>query len=167
MKNQTARYFKYAIGEIILVVIGILIALQINNWNENRKIKANEITILKELNADLKKNLEEIDEVKSIMELSEKASRDFLLFLNSNKSETDSMSDWLNQIGRSPIFNNANTTYKNIENSSNRIISNDSLRLSITLMYEREFKNIDVRDNVFKTQFNPGFKKHHNKNFTM
>ena len=37
MENKTSKYFKYAIGEIILVVIGILIALQINNWNENRK----------------------------------------------------------------------------------------------------------------------------------
>ncbi|MEM5566899.1 DUF6090 family protein [Psychroserpens sp. AS72] len=35
--GKTTKYFKYAIGEIILVVIGILIALQINNWNENRK----------------------------------------------------------------------------------------------------------------------------------
>ena len=34
-------------------------------------------------------------------------------------------------------------------------------------MYEREFKNIDVRDNAFKTQFNPEFKKHHKKNFMM
>ena len=37
MENNTGKYFKYAIGEIILVVIGILIALSINNWNENRK----------------------------------------------------------------------------------------------------------------------------------
>ncbi|WP_298369177.1 DUF6090 family protein [uncultured Lutibacter sp.] len=37
MENKTGKYFKYAVGEIILVVIGILIALQINNWNENRK----------------------------------------------------------------------------------------------------------------------------------
>ncbi|MFT4684350.1 MAG: hypothetical protein ACI9EK_001665 [Psychroserpens sp.] len=35
--NKTGKYFKYAIGEIVLVVIGILIALSINNWNENRK----------------------------------------------------------------------------------------------------------------------------------
>jgi hypothetical protein len=37
MENKTSKYFKYAIGEIVLVVIGILIALQINNWNEQRK----------------------------------------------------------------------------------------------------------------------------------
>jgi len=37
-QNKTGKYFKYAIGEIILVVIGILIALQINNWNEGRKL---------------------------------------------------------------------------------------------------------------------------------
>jgi hypothetical protein len=35
-KNKTGKYFKYAIGEIVLVVIGTLIALQINNANENR-----------------------------------------------------------------------------------------------------------------------------------
>jgi hypothetical protein len=37
MENKTSKYFKYAVGEIFLVVIGILIALQINNWNEERK----------------------------------------------------------------------------------------------------------------------------------
>lgn len=44
MENKTSKYFKYAIGEIILVVIGILIALSINNWNQNRldKIKSQE-----------------------------------------------------------------------------------------------------------------------------
>jgi len=36
IENKTGKYFKYAIGEIILVVIGILIALSINNWNQNR-----------------------------------------------------------------------------------------------------------------------------------
>jgi hypothetical protein len=35
-KNKTGKYFKYAIGEIVLVVIGILIALSINNWNQSR-----------------------------------------------------------------------------------------------------------------------------------
>ena len=44
--SQTSKYFKYAIGEIILVVIGILIALQINNWNEYKKERKKEVTYL-------------------------------------------------------------------------------------------------------------------------
>jgi hypothetical protein len=53
MENKTGKYFKYAIGEIILVVIGILIALQINNWNEGRKERIKEKTYLSRLKEDL------------------------------------------------------------------------------------------------------------------
>jgi hypothetical protein len=53
-ENKTSKYFKYAIGEIILVVIGILIALQINNWNENRKVLNQQKTFYVQLLSDLK-----------------------------------------------------------------------------------------------------------------
>ena len=59
-KNKTGKYFKYAIGEIILVVIGILIALQINNWNEQRKENINEQAILKRLEKEFKSNREQL-----------------------------------------------------------------------------------------------------------
>ena len=49
MENRTSKYFKYAIGEIILVVIGILIALQINTWNQNRIYLKIEKQLLSEL----------------------------------------------------------------------------------------------------------------------
>ena len=52
-ENKTGKYFKYAIGEIILVVIGILIALGINNWNENRKLFNKEKTYLNKLISNL------------------------------------------------------------------------------------------------------------------
>ncbi|MCX2718905.1 DUF6090 family protein [Lentiprolixibacter aurantiacus] len=47
------KYLKYAIGEILLVVIGILIALQVNNWNEERIDRNRETQVLKELRDDL------------------------------------------------------------------------------------------------------------------
>jgi hypothetical protein len=56
LENKTSKYFKYAIGEIVLVVIGILIALQINNWNENRKQKLAEQEILVSLKKELETN---------------------------------------------------------------------------------------------------------------
>ncbi|WP_133085489.1 DUF6090 family protein [Winogradskyella aurantia] len=55
--SQTGRYFKYAIGEIILVVIGILIALQINSWNENRKNQIKERIILNSFLTDLNSDI--------------------------------------------------------------------------------------------------------------
>lgn len=54
MENKTSKYFKYAFGEIILVVIGILIALQINNWNENRKLKSKADVYVNKIVNDLK-----------------------------------------------------------------------------------------------------------------
>ncbi|NNE04055.1 MAG: hypothetical protein HKN52_12930 [Eudoraea sp.] len=52
-KNKTGKYLKYAIGEIVLVVLGILIALQINNWNERQKQLRLEKEILKEVRIGL------------------------------------------------------------------------------------------------------------------
>ena len=57
-EGKTRKYLKYAIGEIILVVIGILIALQINNWNENNKLEAKKQDYYQQLLADLKKDKE-------------------------------------------------------------------------------------------------------------
>ena len=61
-ENKTYRYFKYALGEIILVVIGILIALQLNTWNENRKAFKEETKILIALQADFKVSQKRIKE---------------------------------------------------------------------------------------------------------
>ena len=55
-ENKTGKYLKYAIGEIVLVMIGILLALQINNWNEDEKINVNLKEALNQINQDLKQD---------------------------------------------------------------------------------------------------------------
>lgn len=61
-QNRAQRYFFYAIGEIFLVVIGILIALQINTWNKEKQNRVHEKTILKNLKEDLEIQKELINE---------------------------------------------------------------------------------------------------------
>ena len=61
-QNKNSKYFKYAIGEIVLVVIGILIALQINNWNEVKKNRTIEKETLVSLKIDLQSAMIQLDE---------------------------------------------------------------------------------------------------------
>ena len=65
-ENKFSKYFLYAIGEIILVVIGILIALQINNWNEKIKFEKNVATILEELKQDLVSDIKYFENLDSV-----------------------------------------------------------------------------------------------------
>ncbi len=55
-ENNFGKYLIYAIGEIVLVVIGILIALQVNNWNINRQLKNDNKLFLEKMITDLKQN---------------------------------------------------------------------------------------------------------------
>jgi hypothetical protein len=59
-EGKTTKYFKYAIGEIMLVVIGILIALQINNWNENNKLEKETYKVLLQMQDEFSRNQTEL-----------------------------------------------------------------------------------------------------------
>ena len=60
-RNRFSNYLLYALGEIVLVVIGILVALQINNWNDQRKLHNQELKYLRNIRADLVNNIAEMD----------------------------------------------------------------------------------------------------------
>ncbi len=164
-ENKFSRYFLYGIGEILLVVIGILIAVQINAWHENRTLKINETNILNQLNIDLKENYRELTELFALMEISNESGKKILSHLKYKNEVTDSLRFWVEGFSSSNIFNNANTSYKNLENSSKNIISNDSLRLRITLMYETDFANVHRREGMLYSAYFPDYKKELLKNF--
>ena len=61
-EGKTGKYLKYAIGEIVLVVLGILIALQINTWNKNRQDRKQEQQILVQLLNEYENNLIQLNQ---------------------------------------------------------------------------------------------------------
>ena len=63
--GKTTKYFKYAVGEIVLVAIGILLALQINTWNSNRIVKQEEKAVLEKLSKDLEADYIRFTEIDS------------------------------------------------------------------------------------------------------
>ena len=93
-KNKTGKYFKYAIGEIVLVVIGILIALSINNWNENRKNYDKENAILLNLKTEYETNKADLLETSNRNSKKYGLVKKILLFTGqSNKNLTKEISD--------------------------------------------------------------------------
>jgi hypothetical protein len=132
---KVGRYLKYAIGEIILVVIGILIALSINNWNEERKIKKEEHSALLNLKEDFEYNLSSIDDlieatnsgIEVGLEVLGKTGKRYQEAKNFN---LDSM---LSQIGTHDIYLYQSGFLNDLINSGKiGIIRNDSLRVSLS-----------------------------------
>ena len=81
--DNVRKYLLYAIGEILLVVIGILIALQVNNWNEARKEARTTETILENLLIDVKEDLNNLESLKEMLS-SRKEDADYLLNIINN-----------------------------------------------------------------------------------
>lgn len=131
-KNKTGKYFKYAIGEIILVVIGILIALSINNWNENRKIKIKEHNLLLALKQEFQLNLDEINHVIENNNNNIKGAEEFASFMSpvkTNLSAAEIGKLWNKTFRREAIFRPSLGVLNEAINSGNlSIISHTELR---------------------------------------
>jgi hypothetical protein len=131
--GKTSRYLKYAIGEIVLVVIGILIALSINNWNENR-IKFNkESTILANIHKEFKQNKIQLDTVVKMHNMSfRNCAKIIKLFPIESKPEPevlDSLSSYLWNSYWGYTFNPSQTSINALVNTSSfDIIRDKNLR---------------------------------------
>jgi len=86
--NKPLKYLRYAIGEIVLVVIGILIALQINNWNEDRKEQNKTNAYLVMLSDEIKANLWLLDRSRKMAEEHRDYNLNSLLVFNSDSAKT-------------------------------------------------------------------------------
>lgn len=135
MENKTGKYLKYAIGEIILVVIGILIALSINNWNGQRKNNASENDILIGLENEFKFNLNAINYtlnrnkavVNGCLEVTE------IIRSNTLKNDSKKLDSLLYLIGSFSSFDAVRGVTDELLNSGKlHLIKNDSLKMFLT-----------------------------------
>ena len=84
--NKPLKYMRYAIGEIALVVIGILIALQINNWNENARTHRNQQNNLQLIRVEMTNNLKAVIEVKTELTKTMASCRNLINLINTQKN---------------------------------------------------------------------------------
>jgi len=149
--GKTANYLKYAIGEIILVVIGILIALQINNWNEKRKNNHQELIILGNILQDLKNDKIGLNKIIE-RRISKASSADIMVSYYDGekiKNLSDYYFHWTNVLYWEAHYPR-NIAFKELVNSGNMsIIKNAEIRnslLEINASYEELFS---VRQHMY------------------
>lgn len=151
-EGKTTKYFKYAIGEIILVVIGILIALQINTWNQNKQDRKHESEILNQLLQEYKSNLKQIDSKIALRKEVINSSLKLLESRNTNieKLNIDTINLFINRALYRPTFDPELGVSIELMNSGKLyLIANSSLRSKISsfsssLLELKEEENILV-----------------------
>jgi hypothetical protein len=144
-EDKTTKYFKYAIGEIILVVIGILIALQINNWNEIKKMNLWEEQFLKDLKNELKNDLAQIKRISIIQAKKGKACQDVIDLINTRDPKNKPLIDSIYTVSQSqnPTFFPTTGVYDSgLSAGKIEHIKNDSLKYGIMNLYNHYYKRL-------------------------
>lgn len=170
-ENRFLKYWRYAIGEIVLVVVGILIALQINNWNEARKRTRVEINTLTDLKTDLQENINNLEQ--GIL-TTKKSLKENLELINRIQSKSQFDKSLPMEYGVflgvwEPDFIYA--SFENLKSVGVSLISNKSLRKKIIDAFEIKMEILDVSDmkridNLNLTMVLPIQKKYFHRDFT-
>ena len=149
--GKTGKYLKYAIGEIILVVIGILVALQINNWNERTKQRIEEVRLMEKVSIDLVSDINQLE-----VHISEATHRQTIvdsvyaiLYKDPNSDPMKFLQDNFYAISTENHFEvNSGTFDESQSAGSLKFIQNDSLRAQIFNYYRVSKRNYDDENTV-------------------
>ncbi|WP_370101637.1 DUF6090 family protein [Xanthomarina gelatinilytica] len=166
-EGRTTKYFKYALGEIILVVIGILIALSINNWNSERITTNKKIDYLVRISEELKNQKEDIKYYKDNVTSEIKSSKRILNILDSEN--LDSIPTLKKLLGNTATFWAVTLSYPVTDEFINQNLQsqlkNDSLKMYFK--YLKEFRDsfniqIDYNQTQYTNTIEPYFVKNIN-----
>lgn len=137
-QNRVTRYLIYALGEIILVVIGILIALSINNWNENRKSENYELLLLQEIDIAIQSDMALIDGQFIRRTLRKDSAVQALkdLVINEGAANDETIIKLILQTGESFSERYTSGPYEALKSNGLDKIKNDSLRALLVKSYD-------------------------------
>jgi hypothetical protein len=162
-EGQMRKYSLYAIGEILLVVIGILVALQINNANEQRLQRQKEITHLENLKTDLAINVQQLDEFIAARSSRIESARKMIGYFDGAPIESLEEFSYHNvhvQLWKK-FYQNNNTFQELVNSGSLGIISDDAIKntlMDLELLYKKmksdeDHMRFDFEEYVFKPFF--------------
>lgn len=149
-EGKTARYFKYAIGEILLVVIGILIALQLNNWNEQRKLATEETKMLTNLQLEIKDDIISLDNAIEVYQSTANSIDRIFEFFDQDLAYEESLKYDFHRPTRlwTPLINDS--VYQALKSRGLDLISDNELSKSIITYYSYSSTNYDQTINDYR-----------------
>lgn len=150
-ENKFSKYLIYAIGEIVLVVFGILIALQINNWNQGKLKVEKEIEILKSFESQFEQDLNQFDESLTVYGGAKNSVEIILNHLENNLPYSDSLKLHFFKstrfYGSSDLDNNV---FETVQSLGIDIISNKEIRREIVRLYDDSDGFVEGSENLYK-----------------
>jgi len=159
--TRTANYLKYAIGEIVLVMIGILLALQVNTWNEVRKTKIVEKELLENLLISLQKDS---IKVSIIVDYQSKSLENQMLLMHANfkqiknKYNEEAINRILFQIndGALSFFPKYGLYKMIVANNGFDVLKSKEIKAAIIELYDYKYKRYENIDAVVDQKFSFG-----------
>ncbi|MHA7130696.1 DUF6090 family protein [Algoriphagus namhaensis] len=153
-QNRVTRYLVYATGEIFLVVIGILIALSINNWNESNQLEREELQLLEEMAVELEEQQKDLIFNIGYHETAKNSAELLLSLLQNQGGYHDSLKQHFLNVYQFTVLNNRQNAFAALKSKGITLIQNDSLRFIISGYYEERIplqllaQEVSMKQNV-------------------
>ncbi len=151
MENKNAKYLKYALGEIILVMIGILLALQVNNWNNNRINSKEEQKALNSIHSEFLRNRDHLDDIIKTTDSSIETGRQIMALINTDatKLHSQNVDSLIFQVFEYDVFNvSENSIQEILQSGKFQNLQNDILKSLILEWTHQKNRTYKTSDNL-------------------
>lgn len=165
-ENKAMAYLRYAIGEILLVVIGILIALQVNNWNENRKDTKFEHEILALIDQNLQQDSLALSSELSKTKLAIGLTDSLLKQVKLKNFNNDSLNYWMGKIICFERFRSQSSAYEMLKAKGLENISDKTLQMALISYYDQSLYIVYQSMKDVELSFNKDWTPLIKENFT-